>query len=161
VVKRNPSKGLLEEPQRGTEKAVPAVKGVASPPRCRENRQRRQTLISRHERLKLEKLRRRVARYLNCPACATSLEALSMPSPQTGPEILEREFLETRCKLLEVAAALDRLDRADGSVSGDPRRQKVQRALGILANTQENRAEQLQRLFSLDYEPDWRKKFFG
>jgi hypothetical protein len=84
-----------------------------------------------------------------------------MRSPLTAPELLEREFLETRCKLLEVAAALDRIDRADGSVSDDPRRQRVQRALGILANTQENRAEQLQLLFSLNYEPDWQKKFFG
>ena len=84
-----------------------------------------------------------------------------MPSALTAPEILEREFLETRCKLLEVAAALDRLDRADGSVTGDPRRQKIDRALGILASTQENRAEQLQLLFSLDYDAAWRKKFFG
>ena len=84
-----------------------------------------------------------------------------MPSPQTAPEILDREFLETRCKLLEVAAALDRLDRADGSVSADPRRQKIQRALGVLSGTGENRAEQLQLLFSLNYEPDWRQKFIG
>ena len=84
-----------------------------------------------------------------------------MPTVQSAPEILEREFLETRCKLLEVAAALDRLDRADGSVTGDPRRQKLDRALGVLVNSQENRAEQLQLLFSLNYEPDWRQKFFG
>jgi hypothetical protein len=84
-----------------------------------------------------------------------------MPGVLSAPELLEREFLETRCKLLEVAAALDRLDRAEGSVSADPRRDKLQRALGILANARENRAEQLQLLFSLDYHSDWRKKFFG
>jgi hypothetical protein len=84
-----------------------------------------------------------------------------MPSPHTAADILEREFLETRCKLLEVAAALDRLDRADGSVNGDHRRQKLDRALGVLVNAEENRAEQLQLLFSLNYEPDWRQKFFG
>jgi hypothetical protein len=84
-----------------------------------------------------------------------------MPSALTAPEILEREFLETRCKLLEVAAALDRLDRAGGSVTGDPRRQKIDRALGVLVNADGNRAEQLQLLFSLDYDPDWRKRFFG
>jgi hypothetical protein len=84
-----------------------------------------------------------------------------MPSALTAPEILEREFLETRCKLLEVAAALDRLDRADGSVTTDHRRQKIQRALGVLASAQDNRAEQLQLLFSLDYDPEWQRKYFG
>ncbi len=84
-----------------------------------------------------------------------------MPGAQSAAEILDREFLETRCKLLEVAAALDRLDRADGPVTTDPRRQKIERALGILTNARGNRAEQLQMLFSLDYEPDWRTKFFG
>jgi len=84
-----------------------------------------------------------------------------MPTPLTAAELLDREFLETRCKLLEVAAALDRLDRAEGSVGDDARRQKIQRALGILASDQDNRAEQLQLLFSLDYDPAWRKKFFG
>jgi len=84
-----------------------------------------------------------------------------MSGALTAPELLEREFLETRCKLLEVAAALDRLDRAEGSVADDARREKLQRALAILAKTDSNRAEQLQLLFSLDYEPDWRRKFFG
>jgi hypothetical protein len=84
-----------------------------------------------------------------------------MPSPLTAPELLEREFLETRCKLLEVAAALDRIDRADGSVSGDARRDKLQRALAVLAEAKPDRAERLQLLFSLNYDSDWQKKFFG
>jgi hypothetical protein len=92
---------------------------------------------------------------------ATRQESDHMRSPLTAPELLEREFLETRCKLLEVAAALDRIDRADGSVSEDPRREKVQRALAILAEAKADRAERLQLLFSLNYDSDWQKKFFG
>ena len=44
-----------------------------------------------------------------------------MPAALSAPEILQREFLEIRCKILEVAAALDRLSRAGGTVEGDPR----------------------------------------
>jgi hypothetical protein len=35
-----------------------------------------------------------------------------MPIPLDATEVLNREFLEIRAKLLEIAAALDRLDRA-------------------------------------------------
>ena len=38
----------------------------------------------------------------------------------SGP-LLDREFLEIRAKVLEVAACLDRLDRAPGTVEHDPR----------------------------------------
>lgn len=75
--------------------------------------------------------------------------------------ILDREFLEVRAKLLEVAAALDRQDRAPGDVSGDPRRQALAQAIEILATHPQppNRAEQLQLLFSRDYQPDWKARF--
>ena len=35
-----------------------------------------------------------------------------MHKPRSATEVLERDFLETRCKILEVAAILDRIDRA-------------------------------------------------
>ena len=34
--------------------------------------------------------------------------------PLTGPEIVDEYFIENRTRLLEIAAFLDRLDRADG-----------------------------------------------
>ena len=76
-------------------------------------------------------------------------------------EILEREFLEIRAKLLEVAAALDRLDRAQGSVESDPRMQLLSTALKLNADTNHgpSRAEKMQMLFSREYDPDWIKSF--
>ena len=44
-----------------------------------------------------------------------------MPIPMTAKQVLDREFLEIRCKILEIAAALDRLERAEGALEGDPR----------------------------------------
>ncbi len=44
-----------------------------------------------------------------------------MPTPLDAPELLEREFLEIRARLLHIASSFDRMDRAEGSVAADPR----------------------------------------
>ena len=72
---------------------------------------------------------------------------------------MEREFLETRAKLLELAAALDRLDRAAGSVAQDPRSQQIQQSLAVLSSNDADRAEQIQLIFSLPYDPEWRSRY--
>jgi len=80
----------------------------------------------------------------------------------TASEILDREFLIIRGKLLEVAAALDRIERGSvepgkGSAAGDQRLEKIVETLGLLSRKGGKRAEELQMLFSLPYEPKWRK----
>lgn len=82
-----------------------------------------------------------------------------MSASSSAQDILDREFLETRAKLLELAASLDRLDRATGSIREDPRTQDIQQALAILAANTGDRAEQIQLIFSLSYQPDWRSEF--
>jgi hypothetical protein len=82
-----------------------------------------------------------------------------MASSMTAPEILNREYLEVRAKILELAAALDRLDRASGSVADDARMKLIQSALQTLSSDTADRAEHVQLLFSRDYESDWRQKF--
>jgi hypothetical protein len=82
-----------------------------------------------------------------------------MRIPLDAPETLNREFLELRARLLSVAAALDRIDRAGGAVAGDPRMAKIRRALEILGDDGPDRAERFQLLFSREYEADWRERF--
>jgi hypothetical protein len=83
-----------------------------------------------------------------------------MPIPLDAPEVLNREFPEFRARLLQLAAALDRMDRAAGTPEGDPRRQKIRDALAILLDdAAPNRAERLQLLFSLPYDEDWKKEY--
>ncbi len=89
-----------------------------------------------------------------------------MPIPLSAPEVMNREFPEIRARLLQLGAALDRMDRASGSAQSDARLAKVREALGILANPQvassdgvPNRAEELQLLFSLAYEANWKQNF--
>jgi hypothetical protein len=65
--------------------------------------------------------------------------------------MLGAEFLGIRCRLVEVAAALDRIDRAKDSAA-DPRTAQIRRSLEILAADGPDRAERVQMVFSLPYE---------
>ena len=82
-----------------------------------------------------------------------------MSQPRTGNELFDQEFLPIRAKLLEVASALDRVDRAGGSLGVEPRRTQVQAAIQVLLRPEDDRAEQLQLIFSRPFEDNWREKF--
>lgn len=82
-----------------------------------------------------------------------------MPIPLDRPETLNKEFLEIRARILELAAALDRLDRAAGSVDGDRRLEQIRRGLDVLDSSGPGRAERVQMAFSLPYEEDWQQTF--
>ena len=75
-----------------------------------------------------------------------------MPSLLTAPQVLDAYFLETRAKLLEIAATLDRFDRAPDATTlrNDPRLTFIQNALKILQSPSPTptRAEQIQILYS-------------
>ncbi|MCC7421773.1 MAG: hypothetical protein IT428_15950 [Planctomycetaceae bacterium] len=81
-----------------------------------------------------------------------------MPSSLPAPQVLEREFLEIRCKILDLAASLDRLDRGDGEVAADPRMQKVLGGIRLLLSESGTRAEELQLLFSRPYDEHWKEQ---
>lgn len=73
----------------------------------------------------------------------------------TATEVLNREFLEIRGKILEVAAAFDRLGRAAGSVGDDPRIARLREALSLILEEPQDRAEQVQMTFSREYDAGW------
>jgi hypothetical protein len=76
-------------------------------------------------------------------------------------EVLNSEFLQIRCTILDLAAALDRLDRAPDHPGQhpDPRLCQINQALEALLVHDVGRAETVQRIFSLEYDPDWQTKF--
>ena len=81
-----------------------------------------------------------------------------MTRSHSGGDVFDQEFLAIRAKLLEVAAALDRVDRAGGSLAAEPRRTQVQAAIQVLLRPDDDRAEQLQLIFSRPFDDDWREK---
>lgn len=84
-----------------------------------------------------------------------------MSETLTAKQILDRHYLEIRSKILDLAACLDRLDRArpDGTMLEDPRTSKLRSGIEILLSESETkRAERVQMLFSDSYEPGWLEK---
>ena len=82
---------------------------------------------------------------------------------QTAPEVFDQTFLLIRARLLEIAAALDRIDRAEAaeSVRADPRFEQIREGLEILLSDGFHRAAQIQELFSDQYDPTWMKKYLS
>ncbi|TWU27319.1 hypothetical protein [Bythopirellula polymerisocia] len=73
----------------------------------------------------------------------------------TAQAILEREYLPVRAKIIEIASALDRIDRATGGPPDDPRGKQIQTALELLLENGPDRAERVQLLFSRHYDETW------
>jgi hypothetical protein len=71
-----------------------------------------------------------------------------MSMPDSVSNVLDREFLGIRCRLIELAASLDRIDRAGGPPADDPRMADIRSSLEVLAGNASDRAEQMQLVFS-------------
>jgi hypothetical protein len=82
-----------------------------------------------------------------------------MSTTMTAAAVLEREFLGMRARLIDLAAALDRIDRAEGSLAGHAWLAQLRQALEILGREGPGRAERLQSLFSLPYQDNWRTEY--
>jgi hypothetical protein len=85
------------------------------------------------------------------------VESFEMPSSQSASEVFDQVYLDIRAGLLVLGASLDRVDRGEGSelIEGDLRREKIQSGLEILSSPGQNRAEQIQVLFSDPYQSGW------
>jgi hypothetical protein len=81
-----------------------------------------------------------------------------MSQSRTKQAVLEADFLSLRAKILEIAAGLDRFDRAGGDVNGDPRRRRLDEAIRLLLAEEPERAQQVQLLFSRTYDAKWRSE---
>lgn len=81
---------------------------------------------------------------------------MSRPNASAA-DVLDKVFLEVRCKLLDAAACLDRIERSEGADNArkDPRHRGIQEAIAILASTGTDRAERIQLLFSDSYVDNW------
>lgn len=76
----------------------------------------------------------------------------------TATDMLDREFLEIRCRILDIAAALDRIDRASGAgtAASDPRLDRIRESAAVLLDGGADRARRVQMVFSEPYDDTWR-----
>lgn len=103
-----------------------------------------------------------------------------MRSAMTSAQLLDRDFLEVRCRLIDVAACMDRWAAAGGApqpvpsaghesgVTGagtpatpttDRRLEQIALALAVLADGLPDKAERVQMHFSDPYDDGWRARF--
>jgi hypothetical protein len=80
-------------------------------------------------------------------------------TPLPAKQALDRYFLEARSKLLDLAGILDRIGRGrdTADVGDDPLLERIRQALEVLQDPSGGRAERVQRIFSLEYEPGWER----
>jgi hypothetical protein len=80
-------------------------------------------------------------------------------TPLPANKALDSYFLDARARLLDLAAILDRIGRGTGAAGAadDPRLAKVRQALEVLGDESGGRAERVQKIFSLDYDPTWER----
>jgi hypothetical protein len=80
-------------------------------------------------------------------------------TPLPANKALDAYFLDARARLLDLAAILDRIGRGAGAAgtAEDPRLTKIRQALDVLGDESGGRAERVQKIFSLDYDPAWEK----
>jgi len=79
--------------------------------------------------------------------------------PTSTETVLNQQFLDIRCRILDLAAQLDRLDRGGGAgqLASDARWNLIQKGLALLTSSQPAKAQALQELFSIPYDPNWEK----
>lgn len=84
-----------------------------------------------------------------------------MSNRRTRADVLNRDFLEIRSRVLDLAAALDRLDDAPFADHEPPdgRLAQLRQAIEALLEPGPGRAETVQRVFSLEYDPQWGERF--
>ena len=73
---------------------------------------------------------------------------MNHPSPLTKTEIVDRYFLEHRAKLLDIAAFLDRIDRASGGEQTDFRIEALLECAKELHSAEVGRTERMLLLLS-------------
>ena len=84
-----------------------------------------------------------------------------MKSTRTASSALDGSFLESRCKIIEIAANLDRIAQSSGAqaLASDRRMSQLTAALAILIDDGADKAKRCQMAFSLPYEDGWHERF--
>lgn len=80
-------------------------------------------------------------------------------TPLPAARALDQFYLDARSRLLDLAATLDRIDRGPdaAALAADPRMARLRKAVEALLGREPGRAERVQQIFSLDYDPAWKK----
>ncbi len=74
---------------------------------------------------------------------------------RSAAQIVADEFMIARAKIVELAATLDRIERASGNVDDSKNMHLLVQGMHILIDDQVEKAKRVQLLMSRDYDPNW------
>ncbi len=78
---------------------------------------------------------------------------------RSAKEVLSQEFLQTRAKILEIAAFYDRLDQAGAGELDQRQMSLLKKGCQILDDDEPEKAARVQLLFSREFDEKWRQQF--
>jgi hypothetical protein len=84
---------------------------------------------------------------------------MNVKTASDAEAVLTREQFKIRAKLIEIAAILDRIDRAGGDVAHDARMLEIRKSLKVLSaeNGGSDRSAQIQMIYSREFDSQWKK----
>jgi len=76
-------------------------------------------------------------------------------SERSADKIVVDEFMIARSKIVELAATLDRIERANGDVDDSKQMQLLINGMQILCDDEVEKTKRVQLLMSRQYDPQW------
>ena len=74
---------------------------------------------------------------------------------RSAQQIVAEDFMIARARIVELAAVLDRIDRAAGDVNDSKNMLLLVQGLHILCDVEAEKAKRVQLLMSRQYDPQW------
>ena len=74
---------------------------------------------------------------------------------RTAQQIVAEDFMIARARIVELAATLDRIERATGDVDDSKNMQLLMQGMHILCDDEVEKAKRVQLLMSRQYDPQW------
>lgn len=93
--------------------------------------------------------------FSNEPIARKSTPGEPTVAERSAEQIVSDEFMIARAKILELAATLDRIERATGDVDGSRPMQLLVQGMNILCDDEVEKVKRVQLLMSRQYEPQW------
>ncbi len=74
---------------------------------------------------------------------------------RAAQQIVAEDFMIARARIVELAATLDRIERASGNVDDSKNMQLLMQGMNILCDDEVEKAKRVQLLMSRHYDPEW------
>ena len=74
---------------------------------------------------------------------------------RSAQQIVAEDFMIARARIVELAATLDRIERASGNVDDSKNMQLLMQGMNILCDDEVEKAKRVQLLMSRHYDPEW------